>query len=770
MIDDYDHLRRWDRSAMLDDLDGSTWCRPLFLPRRTPGLPHGSSPWAEGPRGQAPRIAPRRLGAVLLCALCVSSAPSAVKAAPTTSPQWVDITQHGADPTDGSDSTAAIEASIALAISGGQPLYLPYGSYKVASEIVIDFAGVAASGFRIISDGATLDGRGIAAGPVLQVQCGGGTSSLPTGCFYFKEEGTLFVEGSTPAYVFVLGKTDFSDAQNSAKIDHLIVNNASGQAAAGGCQFNYVLDSDIYAVCNSAGGGAGLALEQVQFSSIEGAGTASGSGGRSIVLENGYDFSNTLKALDLEVSPICLSITAPHNGLNTFFSPYFDCQTAVSATASTGNTLINPNYGGAVVNYGPLSSGLSVLGPGSRGSWLFPSAAAYTAAPIDDGLSVSSYNATGASLAVTLPPVAAVNPGWTMGFASDNGKGMTIAVPDSAHILSGGVALGMLTLGSGNYEYLRLQSDGNNWRLLSASRSTLLQNNFEAPPWPSRWLYPSTSGYAATAGDNGNTLSSYNAAGGLTVTLPPTSGLANGWSMGFATDNGNGVTVQTNATGGGHILFPGSGALETQVAMAQGFPGQIAYEAMVIQYDGSGNFRIVAATPATAGQLQMLGTSGINRYSFPSGATAYSATFADNGNMISSANSPSSFMAVTLPATSTLSPGFTIGIQCDNNKTMSVQTHGSAVGILLPGGAGAVASFSLATQSLENAVLQWDGQYFRLVAMTPVSANYLGLSLPNSTPASSSAPCTIGAFMHDASYLYVCIGTNTWKRAALSSF
>ena len=460
-------------------------------------------------------------------------------------------------------------------------------------------------------------------------------------------------------------------------MDHLVVNNASAAAAGGGCQFNYVLDSDIYAVCNSAGGAAGLALEQVQFSSIEGAGTASGSGGRSIVLENGYDFSNTLKALDLEVSPICLSITTPHNGLNTFFSPYFDCQTAVSATASTGNTLINPNYGGAVVNYGPLSTGLSVIGPGSRNNWLFPSAAAYTAAPIDDGLSVSSYNATAASLAVTLPAVAAVNAGWTMGFASDNGKGMTIAVPDSAEILSGGLALGMVTLGAGNYEYLRLQSDGNNWRVLAASRSTRLQNNFEPPPWPSRWLYPSTSGYAATAADNGNTLSSYNAAGGLTVTLPPTTGLANGWSIGFATDNGHGLTVRTNATSGGHILFPGAGALETSVAMAGGFPGQIAYEAMIIQFDGAGNFRIVSATPATAGQLQMLGTSGINRYSFPSGSTAYNASFADNGNMISSANSPSSFMAVTLPATTTLSPGFMIGIQCDNNKTMSVQTNGA---------------------------------------------------------------------------------------------
>src|SRR5207237_6884578 len=94
-----------------------------------------------------------------------------------------------------------------------------------------------------------------------------------TGCFYFKEEGTLFVNGNTPTYVVVVGKTDFSDAHNSAKFDHLIVNNANTAAAGGGCQFNYVLDSDIFAVCVATGGGAGLVFEQVQFSRISGAGT-----------------------------------------------------------------------------------------------------------------------------------------------------------------------------------------------------------------------------------------------------------------------------------------------------------------------------------------------------------------------------------------------------------------------------------------------------------------------------------------------------------------
>ena len=38
------------------------------------------------------------------------------------------------------------------------------------------------------------------------------------------------------------------------------------------------------------------------------------------------------------------------------------------------------------------------------------------------------------------------------------------------------------------------------------------------------------------------------------------------------------------------------------------------------------------------------------------------------------------------------------------------------------------------------------------------------------TPASSSATCTAGQFTDDTNYHYVCVATNTWKRAALSSF
>src|SRR5271163_4342639 len=187
---------------------------------------------------------------------------------------WIDVRCNGAVGDDSHDDTSAIQTTIATAITNNWPVHIPSGTYKVTSGLTIDYAGQAAHGFRLISEGATIDGTTIASEPVLQVECSGGTVPSPTGCFYFKEEGTLLVRANTPAYAVVIGKSDFSDAHNSLKLDHLIVNNANTSSASGALQLNYVLDSDIYAVADSAGGAAGVALEQVQFSRISGAGSA----------------------------------------------------------------------------------------------------------------------------------------------------------------------------------------------------------------------------------------------------------------------------------------------------------------------------------------------------------------------------------------------------------------------------------------------------------------------------------------------------------------
>jgi hypothetical protein len=328
-------------------------------------------------------------------------------------------------------------------------------------------------------------------------------------------------------------------------------------------------------------------------------------------------------------------------------------------------------------------------------------------------------------MSVTLPALSSVNAGWSIGFASDNGKGMTITTT-SGSIISGGKSVGSITLGAGNYEYVRLQSDGNNFRLVSSTRNTRLANGFEPPPWPSNWLFPASSGYAAGLSDNGNVLSSYNSASGLVVTLPSTSGIPDGWSMGFATDNNKGLTVQVNSTTGGHIVWPGSGGSQTSLAMANTSQG--AYEFVVLQYDGNGIFRVLEATPATAQAIGMIGAAGINHWSFPA-VSSYAATVADNGNVISSLNSPASYLAITLPSTTAVPMGWTIGIATDGNKTAAVQTNSISGGrILYPGSGATTTSASLAAANYELLVLQFDGGNFRVIQATPATATLMGIS------------------------------------------
>ena len=621
------------------------------------------------------------------------------------------------------DDTAAIQAAINTGVANNWPVYIPSGTYKITSRIAVDYAGQSGKGFRLISEGATLDGRTIVSGDVLRVQCSDGTSSSPANCFYFRAEGTLFVNASTPDYAVRIGKPDFSDAHNSIKLDHLVVNNASTASAAGALQLNYVLDSDIFAIADSAGGAAGLALEQVQFSRISGAGTAAATGGTALLLENGFNFANTVFAFDMEASPTCLGITFPHDGQNSFVSPYFACATAVNATASNRNVLINPTYAGSVVNRGPQSTGIQIVGTGNREQWQFPSAASYTAAGIDDKTVLSSFNAPGVSLAVTLPAPAAVGAGWSMGFATDNGKGLTVTAP-SGNILSGGKALSSVTLGPGNYEFVQLESDGNNFRIVSGTRNTLATNGMQSRDWPGNWLYPSTPGYAAALGDNGNVLSSYNTASGLTVTLPSTTNLPSGWSIGLATDQGKPLSVQVNATAGGHILYPlANAAAQTTLSLA----GNL-YEYVTLQYDGTGNFRVEQVTPATAQQLGLAGIGGITRWVFPS-VSAYSAAVIDNGSAISAFNSPLAFLSVTLPSVNTINPGWTLAVANDNGKTAALQVNPTNGGhILFPGSGTAAGSVQLAAGNYEMALVQFDGSNFRVLQVSPVSAAAIGLS------------------------------------------
>ena len=249
-------------------------------------------------------------------------------------------TQAGCNPPDriSAQCYPDLQTATAAALAANQPLWLPAGTYTLNRELVIDYAPLAATGFQIISDGAIIDATATG-NRAMSIECSGGTPNNSKGCFYFHIQGTLFVNANSAQAAVRFGLNDFSDAHNSAKIDHLIVNNAGPGYAV---RLNYILNADIFAVAVSAGS-AGLVMDQVQFSRISGA--ASATSGTAMRIERGYSFANTIQAIDLEVAQIGLAITSPYANRNTFVSPYFNCPTAILATAGNSNMLLNPSYG-----------------------------------------------------------------------------------------------------------------------------------------------------------------------------------------------------------------------------------------------------------------------------------------------------------------------------------------------------------------------------------------------------------------------------------------
>jgi hypothetical protein len=263
----------------------------------------------------------------------------------------------------------------------------------------------------------------------------------------------------------------------------------------------------------------------------------------------------------------------------------------------------------------------------------------------------------------------------------------------------------------------------------------------------SHWISPSVSTYGATVADNGSVISSgASPLSYLAVTLPPTTAISMGWMIAVATDGNKAASVQVNGGAGGHILYPGSSTTKTSASLANG-----NYEFLALQFDGA-NFRVVQATPATAALIGTTGSgAGINRWSFPA-VDSYAASQSDNGNTVSSYNTPGNGLRVILPSTSLINAGWMMGFATDNGKTMTIQTNGTQGGqILYPAGADGTSSGSvmLAAANHEFLILQFDGSGFRVLSATPRTTSALGMLghqiMTGSAPRVGSGPGDCGA-------------------------
>jgi hypothetical protein len=277
---------------------------------------------------------------------------------PLNRPVQADVTCFGATGTGAGDDSGAINAAAGIAVRSHIPLVLPAGRYRITHPIAIDYAAASDTGIEIISQGAIIDGTAINNQTTLYIYCSGGTAANPKGCFYLHLSGTLFVYANAPGiWAVILGATDFSDAHNSVKIDHLIVSNAA--SGAGAVALDYVLNTDAFIVANTGPDGVGLLLNQVQFSRISGA--AASANGWALWLGIGYTIANTIAGEDLEASGWCVVNEGQSVARNTFVSPYLDCVGGVYSSAGANNVLLNPLFAGATQIPTWISAGFSVM-------------------------------------------------------------------------------------------------------------------------------------------------------------------------------------------------------------------------------------------------------------------------------------------------------------------------------------------------------------------------------------------------------------------------
>lgn len=206
------------------------------------------------------------------------------------------------------------------------------------------------------------------------------------------------------------------------------------------------------------------------------------------------------------------------------------------------------------------------------------------------GYNVYAASSTGAETLQNATPIA-IGTNWT---EPTGGLVSGAALPSTgtaaaAYILAGGQRLLTLITGPGDFQWATLTLDGtvngtNNYRVVTASPATLYTNGMAPLATPYNWIQLPSSGYAASQGDNGNIFSTGTLGSNGVITLPSTTAIRPGWSIGIVDDNNNAITVNTNSTAGGNLIFQ-NGTTANTYTIAQKYGGA------AIRFDGA-NFRV----------------------------------------------------------------------------------------------------------------------------------------------------------------------------------
>jgi hypothetical protein len=270
----------------------------------------------------------------------------------------------GADPTGAADSTAAVLAWIAYGFSSGKRSHAPAGTYKVTSQVVMDWGTAAAAGVMFTGDGinrTVFDLSTVATAPAWLMTDTVGNKAAFAGSFV-----DIGIRGSVAGPVFQVGDEAYAAAFNEFAFKVQASNNSTSTSACA-IELNALYNCDVFAVGNCAGHGDALRLRQTQFSRIFG---SFGNADTGVHLTGGYSFGNLLTALDLEVVNTCVvidSANATHNkwagGQFVWSNGSGPAVAAINATAGSDNRFECVNYGSAgAITTG--ASGVTVVGKG----------------------------------------------------------------------------------------------------------------------------------------------------------------------------------------------------------------------------------------------------------------------------------------------------------------------------------------------------------------------------------------------------------------------
>ncbi len=257
----------------------------------------------------------------------------------------------GADPSNTSDSTAAIQKWLNYLASTGGAGRLPGGKYKVGGQLVLDLAPISPTGVKIEGDGqytSMLDLSTVSASPAFLIT---DTANAGGGGFYssFHDFGIRTNIAGTSVQ---LGRTDFSDALNGFDFRNIWVGNNSQSANAIGIQSNYVLNSNFdNVIAANNGHGDAWQLNATAFCTWKGGSGTWADNGMHLTnggAGNGTIAGNVFIGMDFEVNAVAgvtIDTSNAHN--NTFMGGTFvytiGSSHAVKASAGYENIIVGPS-------------------------------------------------------------------------------------------------------------------------------------------------------------------------------------------------------------------------------------------------------------------------------------------------------------------------------------------------------------------------------------------------------------------------------------------